>query len=149
MSPAPIRRTDTSGITFALPGSRLFRVIAVNQAGERIEQAIEATSTCDAINAMQDHLGYIPRYCRAVPAMGVRSGEFSHTEPVMNTEPAKLDAPTIAEKAQMQLESQRVAAFELAKSSAARRRGWALVAVFGVMFWAGVTGLARMYWGGL
>jgi len=149
MSPTPTRRTGTSGITFALPGTRLFRVIAVNQAGERVEQAIEATSTCDAINAMQDHLGYIPRYCRAVPAMGMRTQGFGDTEPVTSTEPARLDAPTISELAQMQLESQRVAAFERAKSSAARRRGWALVGVVGLMFWACVVGLAHSYWGGL
>ena len=145
----PARRGGAQVIQFSAPNLRAYKVIAVNQAGERIERTVWAAHTIDAINDMHDQLGFVPRYCRAVPAQGVRSGTFSDTEPVMSTEPAQLDKPTFAEVAQMQLESQRVAQFEHARRARAARRGWALGALVSVAFWVGAIGLAHTYWGGL
>lgn len=141
-------RRAANVIPFAVPGLRRYQVTAISFDGIKTRRTIWATDACDAVNQMHDHLGYIPRGCVPTLDEGVRTGGFGDTEPVAQTTPAKLDAPTRAETAQMQLESQRVAARDRANARRARQRALAYLVGCSVMFGVGVVGLARMLWGG-
>lgn len=144
----PGRRGSAQVIQFAVPGLRRYSVAAISMDGIKSTRTVWATDACDAVNQMQDLLGYIPRRCIPTLDEGRRTNGFGDTEPVAQTTPAKLDAPTVREVAQMQLESQRVAAHDRAMARAARQKAIGYLLVFGAMFCAGAAGLVKLLTGG-
>ena len=123
-----------SFIQFAVPGLRRYRVAAISFDGVKTTRSIWATDACDAVNQMHDILGYIPRGCVPTLDEGHRTNGFGNTEPVAQTTPARLDAPTFTEVAQMRLESQQVAAYDRARARAAHQKAIGYLVVFGAMF---------------
>lgn len=141
----PARRGSAQVIQFAVPGLRRYRVAAISFDGIKTTRTIWATDACDAVNQMHDVLGYIPRGCVPTLDEGHRTNGFGDTEPVAQTAPAKLDAPTVREVAQMQLESQRVAAHDRARARAARQKAIGYLVLFGAMFCVGAAGLVKLW----
>lgn len=134
-------------IQLAVPGLRRYHVAAISFDGIKTTRTIWATDAFDAVTQMHDILGYIPRGCVPTLDEGHRTNGFGDTEPVAQTTPAKLDAPTVREVAQMQLESQRVAAHDRAQARAARQKAIGYLVVFGAMLCVGAVGLVRLLGG--
>jgi hypothetical protein len=130
---------------------RRYHALVISQDGARIELDIDAVDYQDADDKLLDklvELGIgIPFRASITAVTGAAVGEQIETEP---TGHAELDNPAVpgpVRQIDAARQARKSARTGRAMNRPLMRRTWAAAAVFGVMFWAGLAGLAKLLGG--